>query len=161
MCCRATSSWTRVSGPPLARGRFAGMGGFSLVEIMVVVVIIGLLAGLVTINVRGRLVDARQSAARSDIATICDALETFYMLHNRYPSNEEDLQILTEGTERSAESILQGHSLRDPWDNPYQYNQPGRDGPYDVFSLGADGRDGGEGADADIGSWQIRGRSER
>ena len=160
MCCSEAVS-RRVKAMAAAAAIPRRNRGFSLVEIMVVVVIIGLLAGLVTINVRGRLIDARQSAAKSDIATISDALETFYMLHNRYPTNEEGLEILTQATERMAEPILQGHSLRDPWDNPYQYNQPGRDGPFEVFSLGADGRDGGEGANRVIGSWEIRNGFER
>ena len=73
--------------------------GFSLVEIMVVLVIIGLLAGVVTINVRSYLVKGKQNTAKMEIARIVDALETFYSLHDRYPSNEEGLRVLCEGTD--------------------------------------------------------------
>jgi general secretion pathway protein G len=128
--------------------------GFSLMEIMVVLVIIGMLAGLVTINVRGYMVRAKQNAARAEIATICQALETFYSLHDRYPTNDEGLAILSQKDERSGEPLLSQAPV-DPWRHPYQYNQPGRNGPYEVLSLGADGKEGGEesSANADIGSW--------
>lgn len=135
--------------------------GFSLVELMVVLVIIGLLAGLVTLNVRGSLDRAHQQAARADIARICQALEIFYSVHGRYPTNEEGLEILTRPTDRLDEPLLEGGVPTDPWDRPYQYNQPGREGPYEVFSLGADGREGGEGTDRTIGSWDIDDRERR
>lgn len=142
---------TRITRPA---NRPARWGGFSLVEIMVVLVIIGLLAGVVTINVRGYMVRANQNAAKAEIATICNALETFYLHHNRYPTNEEGLEILTTVSDASGEAIL-SRLPNDPWGNPYQYNTPGRDGPYEVLSLGADGRDGGEGADRILGSWEL------
>lgn len=127
---------------------------------MVVLVIIGLLAGVVSLNVRGYLISGRQNTARTEIATLCDALETYYTLHNRYPSNEEGLKALTEPTERLPEALIAKVPL-DPWGNPYVYNQPGRYGPYEVFSQGADGQDGGEAnsADADIASWSLDGTS--
>lgn len=128
---------------------------FSLVEIMVVLVIIGLLAGLVTINVRGYLVRAKQNAARAEIATITEALESYYTLHDRYPGNERGLAALTEPSERMSEPLMRQAPV-DPWGRPYQYNQPGRSGPYEVLTLGADGREGGEDADADIGSWDLK-----
>jgi general secretion pathway protein G len=130
---------------------------FSLVEIMVVLVIIGLLAGVVTINVRGHLIRARQNAARMEIATVCDALDTYYSLNSRYPSNDEGLVALTKVTSKDPEPLLKQVPV-DPWGNPYAYNQPGRNGPYEVISLGADGREGGEGADADICSWDLKDR---
>lgn len=134
-------------------------GGFSLIEIMVVLVIIGLLAGLVTINVRGYLIRARQNAARSEIATISDALETFYSTYNRYPTNEEGLNILTRATDQLPEPLLK-QSPVDPWGKPYQYNNPGRHGPYDVFTLAGDSREGGSGEDADIGNWNLKQSSQ-
>lgn len=131
--------------------------GFSLVEVMVVLVIIGLLAGLVTINVRGHLVRAKQNAARAEIATICEALESFYALHDRYPTNEEGLLALTERSDRMTEPLLNTVPM-DPWRRPYQYNQPGREGAYEVISLGADGREGGEpgSVESDIVSWDLK-----
>lgn len=130
---------------------------FSLMEIMVVLVIIGLLAGLVTINVRGYLVRAKQNAARAEIATICEALEAFYSIYDRYPTNEEGLVILTQKSDRMSESLLQSLPV-DPWQRPYHYNQPGRSGPYEVLTMGADGREGGDtgSMEADIGSWNLK-----
>ena len=140
---------------------FRGRHGFSLVEIMVVLVIIGLMAGLVGVNVRGYLVKAKRNAAKSEIATICDALEAFYTEYDRYPTNEEGLRVLSEPSERLPESLLDREPL-DPWGRAYVYNQPGREGPYEVLSLGADGREGGEPGsnDADLGSWDLGNRGE-
>ncbi|MEM8738832.1 MAG: type II secretion system major pseudopilin GspG [Planctomycetota bacterium] len=130
--------------------------GFSLVEIMVVLVIIGLLAGLVGVNVRGYLVKAKRNAATAEIATICDALEAFYTEYDRYPSNDEGLLVLTEPSERLPEPLLDREPV-DPWGRAYIYNQPGREGAYEVMSLGADGREGGDSktADADLGNWDF------
>lgn len=134
-----------------------GARGFSLVEIMVVLVIIGLLAALVTINVRGYLVTAKANATKADLATLSTSLESFFLAHDRYPSNEEGLAVLTRTTQRLPEPLLT-RLPRDPWGRPYVYNQPGRDGqPYEVLSLGADGREGGEGGDADLGTWDAGG----
>lgn len=148
MCCdAATPRDPRVT---CFRGR-----GFSLVEIMVVLVIIGLLAGLVSVNVRGYLVRAKQNAARAEISTIAEALESYYTIHDRYPTNEQGLAALTQTSDRMTQPLLQ-QSPVDPWGRPYQYNQPGRSGPYEVMTLGADGREGGEDADADIGNWNLK-----
>lgn len=125
--------------------------GFSLLEIMVVIVIIGLLAGVVAINVRGYLVKAKQNTARQEIATLIHALETYYTAYDRYPSNEEGIEILSEPTEKLPESLLVNEP-KDPWGRAYQYNSPGADSPYEVICYGADGREGGEGADSDIHS---------
>ncbi len=121
------------------------------------IVIIGLLAGLVGINVRGQLIRAKREAARAEIATIQEALEAYYTVFDRYPDNEEGLAALTTTSERLVEPLLDGEPV-DPWKRPYLYNAPGRSGPYEVFSLGADGREGGEPgtADADIGSWDLK-----
>lgn len=131
--------------------------GFSLVEVMIVIVIIGMLAGVVTVNVRSYLVRAKQNTARQEISTIVQGLETFYATYDRYPTNEEGLSALVEPSERLAEPPLKGSGvLTDPWGQPYQYNSPGANGPYEVISYGADGRQGGEGADADIHSDELK-----
>ena len=122
---------------------------------MVVLVIIGLLAGLVAVNVRGHLISGRQNAARIEIRKIVDALDSYYAIHNRYPTNDEGLSILTQPSEKFPEPLL-GGDLLDPWGHPNQYNQPGREGPYEVISLGADQREGGAGADMDIVSYQLK-----
>lgn len=128
---------------------------FSLVEIMVVLVIIGLLAGVVTINVRHHLIKAKQNTARMEIATICDALETFYVTYDRYPTNDEGLEILTRASNKLPEPLLNQTPI-DPWGRPYEYNQPGRNDPYEVLSFGADGREGGDSSDNDIFSSDLK-----
>jgi len=128
------------------------MLGFSLIEILAVLVLIGLAAGLVAVNVRPLMAKGKQNAARSDISTIVSALESYYMAVGEFPSNDQGLDVLTEKNEYFDEPLLT-KSLIDPWGKPYQYNQPGsQDLPYEVFSYGADSRDGGEGADMDIRS---------
>ena len=159
-CLRHRAGWLmptrRTDLSALPGHRLKQVRGFSLVEIMVVLVIIGLLAGLVTVNVRGYLIRAKQDAARSELATIINAVETFYTEHDRYPTNDEGLRILAEPSPRLPEPLLDREPV-DPWGRPYLYNQPGRDGPYEVLSMGADGREGGEAAsaDADLGSWNL------
>ncbi|QDU34577.1 Type II secretion system protein G precursor [Poriferisphaera corsica] len=131
--------------------------GFSLVELMVVLVILGLLAGVVTVSTRMYMSKAKVSASRMEIKTICSGLETFYTLYDRFPSSDEGLDVLTVAQEGEDQAILM-QKLIDPWGKPYQYNSPGREGAYDVYSLGADGREGGEGSNADIGNWNLKGR---
>lgn len=133
--------------------------GFSLLEVMVVLVIIGLIAGLVTINVRSRMIVAKQSAAKTEIATLVEALETYYTIEGRYPTNDEGIEALAETTERLPEPLLDTVP-NDPWNRPYEYLSPGQERPYELVSLGADGAEGGEGADADILSWELKGSSE-
>jgi len=118
---------------------------FSLIEIMVVVVIIGMLAGAVALSVGGFLSDAERSRVNSDLATLVDGIEAYYLKNRRYPTNEEGLSVLN----------LKNNNNKDPWGRPYEYNSPGQEGPYEVFTLGADGREGGEDENADIYSWQI------
>ncbi|MCY2929865.1 MAG: type II secretion system major pseudopilin GspG [Planctomycetota bacterium] len=129
--------------------------GFSLVEIMVVIVIIGLLAGMVTINVRGYMLQAKQNTARAEMATIVQALSTFYTAYGRYPTNEEGLACLTRGTEKIPEPLLT-RPPADPWGRSYQYNCPGSNGPFELICYGADAREGGTGADADISSDDLK-----
>lgn len=118
-------------------------GGFSFIEIMVVVVIMGLLAGAVTMKVVDHMNTAKTNRAKADIATIVDAVESYYLQNSRYPDNKEAL----------AKLPLKGRV--DPWGRPYEYNCPGKDAPFEVFTLGADGRPGGDGINADIYSWQL------
>jgi len=129
--------------------------GFSLVELMVVIVIIGLLAGAVTLGVRNYLHRAKQSVARKEIATIVEALETFYAVCDRFPTNEEGLALLAGPSEKFPEPLLTAQP-KDPWGRPYQYNCPGRSAAYDVICYGADGREGGDGIDADISSANLK-----
>lgn len=140
---------------PLATGYRLRATGFSLVEIMIVIVIIGLLASVVTVNVRGYLNRAKQSTAKQEISTIAHALETFNSKANRYPTNEEGLAILYKPSSFFSDALLQ-NDPKDPWGHPYQYNCPGAKEPFDVISYGADGREGGEGADADIRSDKLK-----
>ena len=133
----------------------ARRSGFSLVEIMIVIVIIGLLAGTVTLSARGYLIKAKQNTARKEIATIVNVLEAFYATYGRYPTSDEGLAILTRASEKLPEPLLKGEPI-DPWDHPYQYKVPGPAGPYEVVCLGADGSEGGEGGDADISSDRLK-----
>lgn len=128
--------------------------GFTLVELMVVIVIIGLLAGVVTFSVRGYLITAKQNIAKMEISKVVQALETYYTLYDRYPSNEESLNVLAQPSEKFPDGILT-KVPRDPWGSPYQYNCPGRGAPYEVISYGADHREGGESGDRDISSTEL------
>ena len=128
--------------------------GFTLVEIMVVVVILGLLVTLVTIKATGMLSRAERTKAMADLRTFSDALELYRAVHKRYPTNEEGLGVLTKKTEQYPEGIL-GSVPRDPWGHAYLYLYPGEHGAFDLKSLGRDGTEGGSGADADLGSWDL------
>lgn len=135
--------------------------GFTLIEIMVVVVIMGILAALVVPKLMGRADDARITAAKQDIATLMSALKLYKLDNQRYPTTEQGLQALiakpTSGP--AANGWKSGGYVeklpKDPWGNPYQYLSPGVRGEVDVFSYGADGQPGGTGNDADIGSWDL------
>jgi general secretion pathway protein G len=114
-------------------------------------VIIGMLASLVAIRTRSYLIASKQNAARAELANIVKALETFYADQGRYPSSEEGIAVLATGTPSFPDGFLD-RVPTDPWKRPYEYVSPGRDGPYEVLCLGADGQEGGEGADRDISS---------
>ncbi len=129
--------------------RRGSRGGFSLVELIAVVVILGMLAGIVALNTRSYLNTSKQNTAKVEMAKLVDALETFYTLNDRYPTSDEGLAILKEGNEKMPGGIIQ-KIPDDPWKNDYQYIQPGTDGPYDLICLGADGKEGGTGYDADL-----------
>jgi len=128
---------------------------FSLIEFTVVLALIGLLAGIVTIGVRPMLIRGKQNAARAEIAAIRQALEQFYSIYSRYPTNDEGLASLRKPSERITEPLL-SQDPKDPWGRQYQYNAPGRVEPYEVICFGADGREGGTGADMDIVSWDLK-----
>lgn len=125
--------------------------GFSLIEIMVVVVIMGVLAALVVPNVMDRPDQARSIAAKQDVGAIMQALKLYRLDHGRYPSVTEGLDVFV-GKQGKGTRYMD-RVPNDPWNRPYQYLNPGVHGEIDVFSLGADGKPGGEGVDADIGSW--------
>jgi len=132
------------------------MRAFTLVELMVVVVIIGLMATVVTVSVTDYLVTGKQTAARSEIAQISSALELFYLENDGYPSNDEGLALLKKASPAHPNGILQG-DLLDPWGNEYVYVYPGVHGTFDLASYGADGAEAGIGANADIVSWDLAG----
>jgi len=133
--------------------------GFTLIEVMVVILIIGVLAALVVPKVMSRPDEARITAAKQDIATVTQALNLYKLDNSRYPTTEQGLQALVNKPTISPvpNNWKEGYLDRvpkDPWGTPYQYLQPGVHGAIDVFSFGADRTAGGEGSDADIGSWQ-------
>ena len=132
--------------------------GFTLLEVMVVVVILGILAALVVPKIISRPDEARALAAKQDIASLMQALKLYRLDNQRYPATEQGLQALVTRPASAPNWKAGGYVERlpkDPWGNPYQYLNPGVHGELDVFSMGADGASGGEGNDADIGSWQL------
>ena len=133
--------------------------GFTLVELMVVIVIIGLLAAIVTFNVLPAGDKGKITKAKADISTIEGALEMYRLQMNGYPTTSQGLQALvTAPAGVNAAEYQKGGYIKklpnDPWGRPYLYASPGQHGEADVWSLGADGKEGGEGANADITSWQ-------
>ncbi len=133
--------------------------GFTLIEIMVVVVIIGILGALVVPKLMGKPGEARITAARADISSLMQALKIYKLDNQRYPTTDQGLKALIEkpSSGPSANGWKTGGYVdklpKDPWGNQYQYISPGVKGEIDVFSYGADGQPGGAGDDADIGSW--------
>lgn len=135
-------------------------GGFTLIEIMVVVVIIGILAGVVVPRIMDNPDKARVAKAKNDVRTIKGALDLYKLDNFSYPSTDQGLQALVSKPSGSPEARnwKEGGYLenlpKDPWGNAYQYLSPGQNADVDVFSYGADGRPGGEGVSADIGNWE-------
>ncbi|MDA7416766.1 type II secretion system major pseudopilin GspG [Xenophilus arseniciresistens] len=142
--------------PPASQSR--RQRGFTLIELMVVLVIIGVLAALIVPNVIGRADDARVTAARTDVNNLMNALKMYRLDNQRYPSAEQGLGALVARPSTGPAPLNWKPYIdklpNDPWGRPYQYLNPGLQGEIDVFSLGADGQPGGEGGNADIGSWQ-------
>ena len=132
--------------------------GFTLIELMVVLVIIGVLGALIVPNVLDRAAGARVTAARTDVNNLVQALKLYKLDNQRYPSNEQGLRALvakpTTGVIPPNWKPYLDKLPNDPWDHPYQYANPGVKGEIDVYSFGADGQVGGEGNDAEVGSWQ-------
>jgi len=134
-------------------------GGFTLIELMVVIMILGVLAALVVPRVMSRPDEARAIAARQDIAQVMQALKLYRLDNGRYPSTEQGLQALvtrpSSGPAADNWKSYLDKLPKDPWGRPYQFLSPGVRGEIDVFSLGADGQSGGSGSDTDIGSWDL------
>lgn len=141
-----------------AAARLRRAAGFTLIELMVVLIIIGLLAALIVPNVMDRTDDARATAARTDVANIMQALKLYKLDNLRYPTAEQGLQALVQRPSAAPAPnnwrVYLDKLPNDPWGQPYQYLNPGVRGEVDVMSFGADGQSGGEGKNADIGSWQ-------
>ncbi|MGB6605055.1 MAG: type II secretion system major pseudopilin GspG [Steroidobacteraceae bacterium] len=139
----------------------AGARGFTLIEIMVVVIIIGLLAAVIVPQVVSKVDEARVAKAKEDIQALETALTMYRLDNSKYPTTDQGLQALVE---QPADPTIKNwkaggyiqHISKDPWGNPYQYTYPGAHGKeYDLYSLGADGQPGGDGINADIGNWNL------
>ena len=132
--------------------------GFTLIEMLVVLAIIAMLAAVIVPNVMDRLEDGRATTARADIAALMQQLKLYKLDNQRYPTAEQGLDALVHKPSAGPVPANWRPYLdklpNDPWGQPYQYANPGIKGEIDVYSLGADGKPGGEGRDADIGSWQ-------
>jgi general secretion pathway protein G len=135
--------------------------GFTLIEIMVVIVILGILAALIVPKVMSRPDEARVVAARQDIAALSQALKLYRLDNKRYPTTEQGLPALvSRPTQMPVPDNWKGGGYverlpLDPWSKSYQYLNPGLHGEIDIFSYGADGAPGGDGMDADIGNWSL------
>lgn len=134
--------------------------GFTLLELMVVIVIIGLLASVVVPNLMGNKEKADQKKALADIVALENALDMYKLDNNVYPTTDQGLEALvTKPTNPTPKNYRDGGYIKrlpnDPWHNPYLYLSPGDHGTLDIFTYGADGQEGGEGANADIGNWNI------
>ena len=146
---------SRTFSLPSVRQRLSA--GFTLIELMVVLVIIGVLAALIVPNVLDRADDARATAAKTDVNNLMQALKLYRLDNQRYPTAEQGLQALlvkpTTGPVPTNWKSYLDKLPNDPWGRPYQYLNPGVKGEIDVMSFGADGQPGGESKNADIGSW--------
>ena len=133
--------------------------GFTLIELLVVLVILGLLAALVGPTLYQRIAPAKESAARAQIENFATALDGFLVDVGRYPSTQDGLKSLRnkpESAEKWNGPYLKKEVPNDPWGQPYVYRAPGRNGGYEIVSWGADGREGGDGENADITSWEAK-----
>ncbi len=135
--------------------------GFTLIEIMVVMVILGLLVALVAPNIMGRGDEARVTTAKAQLRQISNALDLYRLDNSHYPSTEQGLEALVrepsghpEPRNWNPEGYMNSVPT-DPWGNEYQYVSPGSEGPYDLYSMGADGRSGGDGVNAEISVWDL------
>jgi len=143
--------------------RFGDRRGFTLIEIMVVLVILGILAGLIIPRIMGRPEEARRTKARIQIESIETALKLYKLDNGLYPDTEQGLQALVEPPSvgklapawREGGYLEKGRVPKDPWGNEYVYLCPGIHGDFDLVSYGADGETGGEGNDRDINNWEL------
>ena len=142
---------------PRPRKRRAGERGFTLVEILVVITIIGLIMGLVGPRVLNYLTESKAKAAKIQIESFASSLDLFFLDAGRYPSSSEGLGALVQRPGNISGwngPYLKGGNLPpDPWGNAYIYRSPGQHGAYDIVSFGADGQEGGSGTAGDISSW--------
>ncbi len=136
-----------------ARG---GAEGFTLAESLIVIVIIGLVAGVITVNVQRYRNNARRGVARQDIVNIMQALDWFWAEHGRFPSTDEGLEVLDKTRQGGLGPLLDNNQGLDPWGQPYRYSKPVASIAYTLNCLGADSRAGGDGANADISSKDLR-----
>ena len=127
---------------------------FTLVELMVVIVIIGLLSGVVTMSVRSYLIRSKQNVAKMEISKMCGALEMYYSTYDRFPTTQQGVEVLSQSSDEFTDGLLSFVPV-DPWGNEYEYVSPGKTKPYDIICYGADHREGGDGANKDINSNQI------
>ena len=156
---RGLRPWTQIRDwhSRLGTRNSSASAGFTLIELIVVVVIIGLLAGLVLPQFIRQEEKAKVKAAKAQIELFGTALDTFRLDVGRYPSSDEGLQALRQkpgSVERWDGPYLKKDLPEDPWGKPYVYKSPGDHGPYDILSYGADGAPGGEGDNRDITSWE-------
>ena len=146
----------------MKKSKYYISNGFTLIELMVVIVILGILAGLIVPRIMGRPEEARRMKARVQLESIETALKLYKLDNGSYPTTEQGLQALVEapGSGRLAKAWREGGYLEkgkvplDPWDNEYVYLSPGIHGDFDLMSYGFDGEPGGEGKDKDINSWE-------
>ncbi|MAM89036.1 type II secretion system major pseudopilin GspG [Allohahella sp. A8] len=154
----------RFQHPPVSRERRPALAqsrqlGFSLIEIMVVMIILGMLIAAVAPQILGRTDQAKVTVAEQDIRTLEQAFDMYKLDNHTYPSTDQGLQALVSkpsGFPEAKNWNPEGYIKtlpKDPWGNDYNYVSPGLNGPYDVFSYGADGQEGGEGYNADVGNW--------
>lgn len=159
----ALKRWAMVEGNCEMKETNKSDKGFTLIELMVVIVILGILAGLIVPKIMGRPEEARMMKARVQIESIETALKLYKLDNGVYPSTEQGLQALVEPPSvgqlprkwREGGYLEKGRVPEDPWGNEYVYLSPGLHGDLDLMSYGADGEPGGEGADADINNWEV------
>lgn len=149
--------------PALTLEKTSRHAGFTLIELMVVMVILAILAGLIVPRIMGRPEEARRTKAAIQLQSLETALKLYNLDNGSYPTTEQGLQALVEPPTagklptkwRAGGYLEKGRVPNDPWSNPFIYLHPGIQGEYDIISYGADGQQGGEGKDADISNWDI------
>ena len=151
---------TLSRAPTQQMGTLTAMRGFTLLEVMVVIVILGIMAAMIAPNVLGRRVPAQQQKVRTDLAALSSALDMYQLDNFDYPTTDQGLQALISSPSQDLVAYPKGgylrkNSVKDPWGRDYIYVSPGQQGgEFDIFTYGRDGAPGGEEADLDIGSWE-------